>query len=82
MVTPEERKSWGPLGRMPEEVIMGSKEIRERWFALNERAVRCRAKRDSDSKIAEAKQIEHEYYSILQMAKQDANDRTREGSKT
>ena len=64
---------------MPEEVIMGSKHIRERWLALNEKAVKCRAKRDSDSKIAEAKQIEHEYYSILKMAK---DERTRETNKT
>jgi hypothetical protein len=75
-VTPEERAAFGWLGRIPPEIINGSREVVERYKQLAKDADKvARARISKESKIAKAKRIEDRYYALLEEARSQLNRR-------
>lgn len=75
MLSKEEKKKHGWLGRCPQEIIEGPPELTRRWKELSARAKSVAAMRHSPKKVELAKQIEKDYHLLLDWARNEAQDR-------
>lgn len=69
-VTPEERATFGWLGRIPPEILAGSREVVADWKKLAKDARDVALARISkENKIQKAKAIEDRYYALIERAR-------------
>jgi hypothetical protein len=69
MITDDERKSFGWLGRIPPEIVDASRDIVEKWKLLASDAKQVAKMQQSQKKIERAKAIERRYYDLLEYAR-------------
>lgn len=70
---------FGPLGKIPDEVVYGPSGSGRRWIELNERALACLKMRNVEAKGLEADRITKAYHDLISECKD--YERRRNGSK-
>lgn len=73
MVTEEERKTFGWLGRIPPEIINAPREVSNAYKALAKEAKAVARMYPNQKKVDMAKQVETKYYDLLRRAKERTN---------
>jgi hypothetical protein len=69
MIDKSERKAWGALGKMPPELMGASHQLIQKFKDLAKLADEVSCMRWNDATIQKAKQIERDYYTLIEMAK-------------
>lgn len=75
MVTYEERKSFGWLGKVPPEISSAGIEVVQHYKDLAKEAKIVARMAPTQRKVDRAKEIERRYYEILDTAKKQARER-------
>lgn len=68
-VTPEERRSFGWLGKIPKEIYDAPREIVDRYLKLAKAARDVANMKNTPKKVVMAKDIESKYYALLAEAR-------------
>ena len=66
MITEEERRVYGPLGKIPDVVVHGPAGSGQKWIELTEKARAAMRTRNKEERILKAKRVEHEYKSLIE----------------
>jgi len=75
MISKEERRAWGVLGKMPDELKGASHMLIARWKELAKRADEVSKMRWNENTIRKAKRIEMDYNSLVETAKAEKKKR-------
>jgi hypothetical protein len=65
MISDSEKASFGFLGKIPDEVINGNRDIVSRYKKLAERAKRVAWMQPTVRKVELAKKVERDYYALI-----------------